>query len=293
MTDTPDRRAFLKAAAATGALGAVGAPAAEPQTSAALNQRADALFLRDAERGGAAADQGALSAAVGPDPQITSKIDYEAWGKITYNTDYALYAADKERFPVEFFHLGMFFKKAVRIHKVDERRGPRDPLRSRAISTCPRIRSRTTLARRGFRGLSLAGAEERPAGLEKERLGGVSRSLLFSRHRRIAPIRHVGARNSARHLGRGSLRGISRLLAHLYRPGDRGRRRAARAARRPAYRRRLSLPDDARQGRRHGHRLQAFLARRFRALRHSAADLDVLVFGNQEADGDRLAPGGP
>jgi len=28
MTDTPDRRAFLKAAAATGALGAVGAPAA-------------------------------------------------------------------------------------------------------------------------------------------------------------------------------------------------------------------------------------------------------------------------
>ena len=29
MTDTPDRRAFLKAAAATGALGAVGAPAAE------------------------------------------------------------------------------------------------------------------------------------------------------------------------------------------------------------------------------------------------------------------------
>ena len=120
MTDTPDRRAFLKAAAATGALGAVGAPAAEAQTSAALKFSAPAPFSFEAlqEEAWRLIKEPYRPPAV-PDPQITSKIDYEAWGKITYNTDYALYAADKERFPVEFFHLGMFFKKAVRIHKVD------------------------------------------------------------------------------------------------------------------------------------------------------------------------------
>ena len=120
MTDTPDRRAFLKAAAATGALGAVGAPAAEAQTSAALKFSAPAPFSFEAlqEEARRLIKEPYRPPAV-PDPQITSKIDYEAWGKITYNTDYALYAADKERFPVEFFHLGMFFKKAVRIHKVD------------------------------------------------------------------------------------------------------------------------------------------------------------------------------
>jgi glucans biosynthesis protein len=120
MTDTPDRRAFLKAAAATGALGAVGAPAAEAQTSAALKFGAPAPFSFEAlqEEARRLINEPYRPPAV-PDPQITSKIDYEAWGKITYNTDYALYAADKERFPVEFFHLGMFFKKAVRVHKVD------------------------------------------------------------------------------------------------------------------------------------------------------------------------------
>ena len=120
MTDTPDRRAFLKAAAATGALGAVGAPAAEAQTGAALKFSEPAPFSFETlqEEARRLIKEPYRPPAV-PDPQITSKIDYEAWGKITYNTDYALYAADKERFPVEFFHLGMFFKKAVRIHKVD------------------------------------------------------------------------------------------------------------------------------------------------------------------------------
>ncbi len=121
MTNTPDRRAFLKAAAATGALGAVGAPAADAApTNASLKLGAPAPFSFEAlqEEARRLTNEPYRPPAV-PDPRITSKIDYEAWGKITYNTDYALYASAKERFPVEFFHLGMFFKKAVRIHKVE------------------------------------------------------------------------------------------------------------------------------------------------------------------------------
>ncbi len=118
MADNPDRRSFLKVAAATGALGAVGAPSAEaaangikfgpaaPFSFEALKEEARRLVNQP------------FRPPASPNPEITSKIDYETWGHITYNTDHALYADTKERFPVEFFHLGMFFKKAVRIHAV-------------------------------------------------------------------------------------------------------------------------------------------------------------------------------
>lgn len=55
-----------------------------------------------------------------PAPQITSQIDYEEWGRISYNTDHALYADTNDLFPIEFFHLGMFFKKAVRINVLQD-----------------------------------------------------------------------------------------------------------------------------------------------------------------------------
>lgn len=59
---------------------------------------------------------------VRPSPGIVAKINYEAWGKIKFNMDHALFAAGPGRFPVSFFHLGMFFPKAVEMHVVSEGR---------------------------------------------------------------------------------------------------------------------------------------------------------------------------
>ena len=50
---------------------------------------------------------------------MLQKINYEEWGKIRYRNDYALFADGPGRFPVTFFHLGLFFQKAVRMHVVD------------------------------------------------------------------------------------------------------------------------------------------------------------------------------
>ena len=54
-----------------------------------------------------------------PSPDIVAKINYEAWGKIKFDTVHALFADGPGRFPVSFFHLGMFFQKAVEANVVD------------------------------------------------------------------------------------------------------------------------------------------------------------------------------
>jgi periplasmic glucans biosynthesis protein len=52
-----------------------------------------------------------------PAPDIVRRIDYEAWGKIVFDTDHALFK--DSRFPVTFFHLGLFFQKAVEMYAVE------------------------------------------------------------------------------------------------------------------------------------------------------------------------------
>src|SRR5215472_10565939 len=54
-----------------------------------------------------------------PSPEVLQKINYEEWGKIRYRDDFALFADGPGRFPVTFFHLGLFFQKAVRMHVVE------------------------------------------------------------------------------------------------------------------------------------------------------------------------------
>ncbi len=54
-----------------------------------------------------------------PAPEVLAKINYEEWGKIRYRDDYALFANGPGRFPVTFFHLGLFFQKAVGMHVVE------------------------------------------------------------------------------------------------------------------------------------------------------------------------------
>ncbi len=122
MIEKQDRRSFLKVAAATSAVGALrptdslaspkianvklGDPT--PFSFDLLKQQAQKLIKEPYRK---------LNI---PAPQITSQIDYEEWGRITYNTDHALYADTNDLFPIEFFHLGMFFKKAVRINVLQD-----------------------------------------------------------------------------------------------------------------------------------------------------------------------------
>ena len=54
-----------------------------------------------------------------PAPEIVSKIDYQTWGDIKFDTSHALYAQGANRFPVTFFHLGKFFQKSVEMNVVD------------------------------------------------------------------------------------------------------------------------------------------------------------------------------
>ena len=53
-----------------------------------------------------------------PAPEIVGKIDYDAWGKIRFNTDKALFNDKAGQSPLTFFHLGTYFRKAVQMHIV-------------------------------------------------------------------------------------------------------------------------------------------------------------------------------
>ncbi|HUZ91242.1 MAG TPA: glucan biosynthesis protein, partial [Methylocella sp.] len=117
MTKAIDRRSMLKAAAALALFGA----------NAGQGLAADALKLGPAEpfsfdKLKAVARRMAGEPYVGParpSPDIVTKINYEAWGKIKFDMDHALFARGPGRFPVSFFHLGTFFQKAVEMHVVD------------------------------------------------------------------------------------------------------------------------------------------------------------------------------
>jgi glucans biosynthesis protein len=123
MTHEIDRRAVVKAIAASAATGLAvtgGAPALA--ATEGLNLGPSQPFSFDILK--QTAKRMAGSAYVGPGrptPEVLDKIDYEAWGKIRFDTDYAVYAKGPGRYPVTFFHLGRFFKKAVDIHIVEGR----------------------------------------------------------------------------------------------------------------------------------------------------------------------------
>ena len=54
-----------------------------------------------------------------PAPDVVAKIDYDAWGKIRYNTEHALFQGKGQRFPVTFFHLGTYFRKSIEMNVVE------------------------------------------------------------------------------------------------------------------------------------------------------------------------------
>jgi len=55
-----------------------------------------------------------------PAPELTAQINYEQWGQIAFDPDAAVLLGKGARFPVEFFHLGMYFQQAVQVFVVAE-----------------------------------------------------------------------------------------------------------------------------------------------------------------------------
>jgi glucans biosynthesis protein len=92
------------AAAPTGGLKRIGAP--QPFDYAWLKGHARAL------------SGGAHQAVVRPIPEAVRKLDWDQYQAIRYRADHALWAADGRQFQARFFHLGLFFLSAVRMHEV-------------------------------------------------------------------------------------------------------------------------------------------------------------------------------
>lgn len=117
MTTAFDRRSVLKAAAALGLM----ATDAKSGFAAGARKLGPAVpFSFDTLKTMARRMAGEPYAAPGrPSPDIVAKINYEAWGKIKFDMDHALFADGPGRFPVSFFHLGLYFQKTVEMHLVD------------------------------------------------------------------------------------------------------------------------------------------------------------------------------
>lgn len=109
-----DRRDFLTSAAAAAALAQAGFPAFAAQE---LKLGPPVPFSRETLL--ALAAQLAAQpyrAPPQPAPEIVEKLDYDAWGKLRFRPERALFAEGPGRFPVTFFPLGMFFRKSVAMH---------------------------------------------------------------------------------------------------------------------------------------------------------------------------------
>ncbi|HEY1943312.1 MAG TPA: glucan biosynthesis protein D [Roseiarcus sp.] len=120
MSDSLDRRSVLKggAAAAAVAMTSVGEVSAAAQEG--LNFDTPVAFSYDLLKAHARERANAPYAPPPrPAPEIVQKINYEEWGKIRFRSDHALFADGPERFPLTFFHLGLFFQKAVEMHVVE------------------------------------------------------------------------------------------------------------------------------------------------------------------------------
>jgi periplasmic glucans biosynthesis protein len=117
MSETPDRRTVLKGVAASAlTLGAFG----EALAADGLQLDEPQPFSYDLFKARARANAHAPYVAPGkPAPEVVQKINYEEWGKISFRVDDALFADGPGRFPISFFHLGLFFQKAVDMHVVE------------------------------------------------------------------------------------------------------------------------------------------------------------------------------
>jgi glucans biosynthesis protein len=117
------RRSLLGAACATAALGpaALISPAARAAGLKPLGtaQPFDYAALKGRARELAAAAYQPHTTALPPD---VAAMDYDQYQSIRFKDDHALWGDDKLRFQVKLFHLGMFFKRPVRLYEVADNR---------------------------------------------------------------------------------------------------------------------------------------------------------------------------
>jgi glucans biosynthesis protein len=114
-----NRRTFLHSSAAAATLAALGvAPEAFAANKVKLG-RASAFSFETL----VAQAKSLAAAPYKPQPtapkEILEKIDYEAHGKIRFDTDYALFKDGPGKYPLTFFHLGRFFQAPVHMMLVE------------------------------------------------------------------------------------------------------------------------------------------------------------------------------
>lgn len=118
MTDPISRRAMLGTLSAAGAAAATAHGPAAAAAAARLRFGPAAPFSFEALKALARRKLAEPYAPPAPlAPETLRRIDYEAWGKITFDTDYALFR--DTRLPVTFFHLGRFFQQPVAMYAVE------------------------------------------------------------------------------------------------------------------------------------------------------------------------------
>ncbi|WP_422366560.1 glucan biosynthesis protein [Pelagibius sp.] len=55
-----------------------------------------------------------------PAPELVEQIDYDAHGKLRLKPEYALWGREGSVYPITFVHLGRYFPKSIRMHKVED-----------------------------------------------------------------------------------------------------------------------------------------------------------------------------
>lgn len=118
-----DRRSLLTAGGASLALAALGLPSeALAQSGLKLSQPSPFSFERLV----------ALAQSLGAKPYVADaslpadvlqRIDYDAHGKIKFNTDNALFRDGPGQYPVTFFHLGRYFQTPVHMFVLESASG--------------------------------------------------------------------------------------------------------------------------------------------------------------------------
>src|SRR5450830_1814176 len=119
-----NRRTFLSTATASAALAALGIPVEALATNRIKLGNAAPFSFEALIAQVRVSAQSPYQPQNKPPAAILDKIDYEAHGKIKFNTDAALFANGPGKFPVTFFHLGRFFqigKQATRCHSRQDR----------------------------------------------------------------------------------------------------------------------------------------------------------------------------
>ncbi|URI10860.1 glucan biosynthesis protein D [Aquincola tertiaricarbonis] len=117
-----DRRHFITAAGSALGLAALGLPAqAQPAAAAGLRLGPRKPFSFEALVARAEAmSRQAPTALVNLPREVLERIDYEAHGKLRFDTDSALFKDGPGPFPVTFFHMGRFFQTPVHMHVLDK-----------------------------------------------------------------------------------------------------------------------------------------------------------------------------